>query len=68
MSSNSAGRRSQSSSTNWPMPARAILRAHLERWAMEVGIFCAGVTATSSAEELARIAPQHPASNRARPR
>jgi deazaflavin-dependent oxidoreductase (nitroreductase family) len=37
-----------------------ILRAYLKRWKAEVGIFFDGVDATSSPEELARIAPQHP--------
>ena len=38
----------------------AILRAYLKRWKMEVGVFFDGVSATSSDEELARIAPNHP--------
>lgn len=37
-----------------------ILRAYLERWKMEVGIFFGGVSADSPDEELRRIAPDHP--------
>ncbi len=37
-----------------------ILRAYLRRWKMEVGVFFDGVDADSSAEELLRIAPDHP--------
>lgn len=37
-----------------------ILRAYLRRWKFEVGIFFAGVSATSSEEEFQRIAPEHP--------
>lgn len=37
-----------------------ILRAYLERWKWEVGQFFDGVDADASAEELARIAPNHP--------
>jgi deazaflavin-dependent oxidoreductase (nitroreductase family) len=37
-----------------------ILRAYLARWAFEVGVFFDGVKATSPAEELQRIAPEHP--------
>jgi len=37
-----------------------ILRAYLKRWKAEVGMFFDGVSATSSEEELRRIAPQHP--------
>jgi deazaflavin-dependent oxidoreductase (nitroreductase family) len=39
----------------------AILRAYLERWKAEVGVFFGGVSADSSDEELRRIAPDHPA-------
>ena len=39
----------------------AVLRAYLKRWKVEVGVFFDGVGATSSDEELARIAPDHPA-------
>jgi hypothetical protein len=39
----------------------AVLRAYLERWAFEVGRFFEGVDATSSDDDLARIAPQFPA-------
>jgi deazaflavin-dependent oxidoreductase (nitroreductase family) len=38
-----------------------ILRAYLKRWKAEVGVFFDGVSASSSEEELARIAPRHPA-------
>jgi len=38
-----------------------VLRAYLKRWKVEVGVFFDGVGATSSDEELARIAPDHPA-------
>ena len=37
-----------------------VLRAYLKRWKMEVGVFFDGVSATSSDEEVARIAPLHP--------
>lgn len=37
-----------------------ILRAYLRRWKAEVGVFFGGVSATSSDEELASIAPRHP--------
>jgi deazaflavin-dependent oxidoreductase (nitroreductase family) len=37
-----------------------ILRAYLKRWKAEVGVFFGGVSAQSSDEELARIAPDHP--------
>jgi deazaflavin-dependent oxidoreductase (nitroreductase family) len=37
-----------------------ILRAYLKRWKMEVGVFFSGVSATSSDDELARVAPNHP--------
>ena len=37
-----------------------ILRAYLKRWKVEVGIFFGGVGAKSSAEDLERIAPNHP--------
>jgi deazaflavin-dependent oxidoreductase (nitroreductase family) len=38
----------------------ALLRAYLRRWKFEVGQFFDGVDADSSADELARIAPDHP--------
>lgn len=38
----------------------AVLRAYLARWKFEVGVFFDGVDAESSADELARIAPNHP--------
>ena len=38
----------------------AVLRAYLDQWAWEVGKFFDGVGADDSAEELARIAPDHP--------
>jgi deazaflavin-dependent oxidoreductase (nitroreductase family) len=37
-----------------------LLRAYLQRWKWEVGVFFGGVGADSSAEDLARIAPDHP--------
>jgi deazaflavin-dependent oxidoreductase (nitroreductase family) len=37
-----------------------ILRAYLERWKAEVGVFFDGVSAASSDDELLRIAPDHP--------
>jgi deazaflavin-dependent oxidoreductase (nitroreductase family) len=37
-----------------------VLRAYLRRWKMEVGVFFDGVSADSSDDELARIAPRHP--------
>lgn len=37
-----------------------ILRAYLRRWAFEVGAFFDGVNASSSDEELSRVAPSHP--------
>jgi len=36
------------------------LRAYLNRWKLEVGIFFDGVSATSPIAELDRIAPNHP--------
>lgn len=37
-----------------------ILRAYLKRWKFEVGMFFGGVGPESPAEEVARIAPDHP--------
>jgi hypothetical protein len=37
-----------------------VLRAYLKRWKAEVGVFFGGVSADSSDEELAAIAPRHP--------
>ncbi|HUY43212.1 MAG TPA: nitroreductase/quinone reductase family protein [Acidimicrobiales bacterium] len=37
-----------------------VLRAYLKRWKLEVGIFFDGESATSTAAELGRIAPNHP--------
>jgi deazaflavin-dependent oxidoreductase (nitroreductase family) len=37
-----------------------IMRAYLERWAVEVGVFFEGVGADSPDEDLLRIAPKHP--------
>ncbi|HET6692567.1 MAG TPA: nitroreductase family deazaflavin-dependent oxidoreductase [Miltoncostaeaceae bacterium] len=37
-----------------------VLRAYLKRWTWEVGKFFGGVKADSPAEDLARIAPDHP--------
>jgi deazaflavin-dependent oxidoreductase (nitroreductase family) len=38
----------------------AVLRAYLERWRAEVGVFFDGVNETSPELELERIAPRHP--------
>jgi deazaflavin-dependent oxidoreductase (nitroreductase family) len=38
-----------------------VLRAYLKRWKPEVGVFFDGVSADSTEEEVARIAPDHPA-------
>jgi deazaflavin-dependent oxidoreductase (nitroreductase family) len=38
----------------------AVLRSYLKRWKAEVGVFFGGVSATSSDDELRRIAPDHP--------
>ena len=38
-----------------------LLRAYLQRWKWEVGVFFGGVGPDASDEELARIAPDHPA-------
>ena len=37
-----------------------VLRAYLKRWKAEVGIFFSGVSATSTDDDLRRIAPDHP--------
>jgi deazaflavin-dependent oxidoreductase (nitroreductase family) len=37
-----------------------LLRAYLERWKMEVGVFFGGVGPDSPDEDLRRIAPDHP--------
>lgn len=37
-----------------------VLRAYLKRWKWEVGVFFGGVGPDSTAEELVRIAPDHP--------
>ena len=37
-----------------------VLRAYLKRWKAEVGMFFGGVSATSSDDDLRRIAPDHP--------
>ena len=37
-----------------------VLRAYLQRWKVEVGVFFDGVSATSPIAELNRIAPSHP--------
>ena len=37
-----------------------LLRAYLKRWKWEVSVFFGGVGPDSSAEELTRIAPNHP--------
>ncbi len=38
----------------------ALLRAYLKRWKAEVGVFFAGVSATSPEDDVRRIAPDHP--------
>jgi deazaflavin-dependent oxidoreductase (nitroreductase family) len=38
-----------------------VLRAYLKRWKAEVGVFFDGVGPDSSDEEIAAIAPRHPA-------
>ncbi|MDT3446116.1 MULTISPECIES: nitroreductase/quinone reductase family protein [unclassified Pseudofrankia] len=38
-----------------------VLRSYLQRWKAEVGVFFGGVGPDSSDEELAAIAPRHPA-------
>jgi hypothetical protein len=37
-----------------------VLREYLRRWAFEVGVFFDGVSASSSDDELRRIAPGYP--------
>ena len=37
-----------------------VLRAYLQRWKAEVGVFFDGVSAKSSDSDLLRIAPNHP--------
>jgi deazaflavin-dependent oxidoreductase (nitroreductase family) len=37
-----------------------VLRAYLRRWKMEVGVFFDGVSAASTDDEIAAIAPRHP--------
>jgi hypothetical protein len=37
-----------------------LLRAYLERWKAEVGVFFDGVGPKSTDEEVAAIAPKHP--------
>ena len=54
-------RREELTATEVPLAEREpILRAYLKRWKAEVGVFFDGVDADSSADELARIAPNHP--------
>jgi len=38
----------------------AVLRAYLKRWKAEVGVLFDGVSADSPADDVARIAPNHP--------
>jgi deazaflavin-dependent oxidoreductase (nitroreductase family) len=38
----------------------AVLRAYLQRWKAEVGVFFEGVTADSSDDELRAAGPNHP--------
>jgi deazaflavin-dependent oxidoreductase (nitroreductase family) len=37
-----------------------VMRAYLKRWKAEVGVFFEGVSAKSTDEEIAAIAPKHP--------
>jgi len=37
-----------------------VLRAYLKRWKADVGVFFDGVSADSPADDVARIAPNHP--------
>jgi len=37
-----------------------VLRAYLEKWKFEVGVFFGGVGPDSPDDELRRIAPDHP--------
>lgn len=41
-------------------PAVPVLRAYLERWKFEVGMFFDGVSADSTDAELAAVLPRHP--------
>jgi deazaflavin-dependent oxidoreductase (nitroreductase family) len=45
-----------------------LLRAYLQRWKAEVGVFFGGVGPDSSDEELRRIAPDHPVFRLSQPR
>jgi deazaflavin-dependent oxidoreductase (nitroreductase family) len=54
-------RREQFRASELPDEAKQeVLRAYLRRWKAEVGVFFGGVSATSSDEDLRRIAPNHP--------
>lgn len=57
------GRRSEEfTATEVPVEDRPpLLRAYLKKWKWETGAFFGGVGADSPDEELARIAPDHPA-------
>jgi deazaflavin-dependent oxidoreductase (nitroreductase family) len=57
------GRRSEEfTATEVPLEGRPpLLRAYLKKWKWETGAFFGGVAADSTDEELARIAPDHPA-------
>jgi deazaflavin-dependent oxidoreductase (nitroreductase family) len=49
------------SATELPVEERPpVLRAYLQRWKAEVGIFFSGVSATSPEEDVQRIAADHP--------
>jgi len=56
------GRRTESfTATDVPDAAKApILRAYLQRWKAEVGVFFDGVSGDSPDADLLRIAPDHP--------
>src|SRR4051794_7659091 len=57
------GRRAEEfSATEVPLADRPpLLRAYLDKWKWETGVFFDGIGADASDEELARIAPNHPA-------
>ena len=57
----SAARSRPSPSTEVDDDAKVeVLRAYLRKWKMEVGVFFDGVSADSTDEEIAAIAPKHP--------
>jgi hypothetical protein len=44
----------------WGSRVLEVLRAYLRRWKAEVGVFFDGVTADSTDDDIAAIAPRHP--------